>query len=93
MFILYLVSSFPYAFLKTKQWFLWQVDARLVDIKESAVANRTFLDGHVSSIEGITTDAKRKWQAFAMQAEIDAKDAADYSAAKHCRIEELLKHW
>ncbi|KAB2066288.1 hypothetical protein ES319_A09G149900v1 [Gossypium barbadense] len=68
------------------------VDARLVDIKESAVANKTFLDGHVSSIEGIATDAKRKWQAFAMQAENDAKDAADYSAVKHCRIEELLQH-
>ncbi|GMI96676.1 hypothetical protein like AT2G36200 [Hibiscus trionum] len=68
------------------------VDARLVDIKERAVANKTFLDGHVSSMEGITTDAKRKWQAFATQAESDAKDTADYSAAKHCRIEELLQH-
>ncbi|XP_039042177.1 LOW QUALITY PROTEIN: kinesin-like protein KIN-5C [Hibiscus syriacus] len=68
------------------------VDARLVDIKESAAANKTFFDGHVSSMEGITTDAKRKWQAFAMQAEKDAKDTADYSAAKHCRIEELLQH-
>ncbi|XWS59472.1 hypothetical protein CRYUN_Cryun08bG0125000 [Craigia yunnanensis] len=67
------------------------VDARLVDIKESAVANKTFLDGHVSSMEGITTDAKRKWQAFAMQAENDAKDGADYSAAKHCRMESLLQ--
>ncbi|GMI71067.1 hypothetical protein like AT2G36200 [Hibiscus trionum] len=68
------------------------VDARLVDIKEIAVLNKTFLDGHVSSMEGITTDAKRKWQAFAMQAENDARDNADFSAAKHCRIEELLQH-
>ncbi|KAK8553977.1 hypothetical protein V6N13_072899 [Hibiscus sabdariffa] len=68
------------------------VDARLVDIKETAVANKTFLDGHVSSMEGITTDAKRKWQAFTTQVENDAKDTADYSAAKHCRIEELLQH-
>ncbi|XP_022767048.1 kinesin-like protein KIN-5C [Durio zibethinus] len=67
------------------------VDARLVDIRESAVANKTFLDGHVSSMDGITTDAKRKWQAFAMQAENDAKDSADYSAAKHCRMEALLQ--
>ncbi|KAJ4705284.1 Kinesin-like protein [Melia azedarach] len=80
------------------------VDARLVDLRESAAANKTFLDGHVSSMEGITTDAKRKWQAFSMQAENDAKDGADYSSAKHCRMELLLqqcvstgesafKHW
>ncbi|XP_039042768.1 kinesin-like protein KIN-5C [Hibiscus syriacus] len=68
------------------------VDERLDDIKESAVANKTFLDGHVSSVEGITTDAKRKWQAFVAQAENNAKDTADYSAAKHCRTEELLQH-
>ncbi|XVE96398.1 hypothetical protein REPUB_Repub02eG0218200 [Reevesia pubescens] len=67
------------------------VDARLVDIRGSAMASKTFLDGHVSSMEGITTDAKRKWQAFAMQAENDAKDSADYSAAKHCRMEALLQ--
>ncbi|XVF55755.1 hypothetical protein PTKIN_Ptkin06aG0062300 [Pterospermum kingtungense] len=67
------------------------VDARLEDIRENAVANKTFLSAHVSSMEGITTDAKRKWQAFAMQAENDAKDSADYSAAKHCRMEELLQ--
>ena len=69
------------------------MDARLVDIRESAVANKTFLDGHVSSMEGITTDAKRKWQAFSIQAENDARDGADYSAAKHCRMEELLQQW
>ncbi|GKV38905.1 hypothetical protein SLEP1_g46758 [Rubroshorea leprosula] len=67
------------------------VDARLVDMKESAMANKKFLNTHVSSVEGITTDAKRKWQAFATQAENDAKDSADYSAAKHCRMEELLQ--
>ncbi|OMO68330.1 hypothetical protein COLO4_29695 [Corchorus olitorius] len=67
------------------------VDARLVDIRESAVTNKTFLDGHISSMEGITSDAKRKWQAFALQAENDAKDGADYSAAKHCRMEALLQ--
>ncbi|MBA0793451.1 hypothetical protein Gohar_017855, partial [Gossypium harknessii] len=67
------------------------VDARLVDIRESAMANKTFLDGHVSSMVGITTDAKRKWQEFVMQAENDAKDSSDYSAAKHCRMEALLQ--
>ncbi|KAJ0028790.1 hypothetical protein Pint_36047 [Pistacia integerrima] len=80
------------------------VDARLVDLRESAAANKTFLDGRVTSMEGITTDAKRKWQAFSMQAENDAKDGADNASAKHCRMELLLqecvstgesafKHW
>lgn len=69
------------------------MDARLVDLRESAAANKTFLDGHVSSMEGITTDAKRKWQAFSMQAENDAKDGAAYSSAKHCRMELLLQQW
>lgn len=57
------------------------------------MANKAFLDGHVSSMEGITTDAKRKWQAFSAQAESDAKDSADYSAAKHCHMEELIQQW
>ncbi|KAE8098577.1 hypothetical protein FH972_016630 [Carpinus fangiana] len=67
------------------------VDMRLVDLRESATANKTFLDGYVSSVEGITTDAKRKWQAFSTQVENDATDSADYSAAKHCRMEVLLQ--
>ncbi|XP_021289820.1 kinesin-like protein KIN-5C [Herrania umbratica] len=67
------------------------VDERLVNFRESVVASKTFLDGHVSSMECITTDAKRKWQEFAMQAENEAKDSADYSAAKHCRMEALLQ--
>ncbi|KAJ7976146.1 Kinesin-like protein [Quillaja saponaria] len=67
------------------------VDARLVDLRESGTANKAFLDGHVSSMAGITTDAKRKWQAFTLQAEKDAKDSADYSGAKHCCMEELLQ--
>lgn len=80
------------------------VDTRLVSLRETAAQNKTFLDGHVSSLEGITTDAKRKWQEFSSQAENDTKDTADYSAAKHCRMELLLqqcvstaesasKHW
>ncbi|XP_015581587.2 kinesin-like protein KIN-5C [Ricinus communis] len=80
------------------------VDARLVDLRETAIGNRGILDGHVYSMEVVTTDAKRKWQEFSMQAENDAKDAADYSAVKHCRMELLLqqslsttesafKHW
>ncbi|XP_038720640.1 kinesin-like protein KIN-5C [Tripterygium wilfordii] len=80
------------------------VDSRLVDLRESAVTNNTFLDGHIASMDNITTDAKRKWNEFLMQAETDATDCADYSAAKHCRMELLLqqsvstaesafKHW
>lgn len=69
------------------------MDARLGDLRESATSDKTFLDGHISSIEGITTDAKRKWQSFSSQAENDANDGADYSAAKHCRIELLVQQW
>ncbi|KAI3518177.1 hypothetical protein L1887_06635 [Cichorium endivia] len=68
-----------------------KVDARLAGIKETCAGSKTFLDGHVSSVEGITTDAKRKWQEFYLQAENDAKDNADFSAAKHCRMELLLQ--
>ncbi|TQE00172.1 hypothetical protein C1H46_014184 [Malus baccata] len=67
------------------------VDAKLVGFKESAIADKSFMDGHVSSMEGITTEVKRKWGEFSMQAENDAKDGADYSAAKHCRMEVLLQ--
>ncbi|KAI8016225.1 Kinesin-like protein KIN-5C [Camellia lanceoleosa] len=68
------------------------VDARLIHLKDTVIGNKTFLDGHVSSMEGITTDAKRKWQEFSVQAENDVKDCADFSAAKHCRMELLFQH-
>ncbi|XP_021819900.1 kinesin-like protein KIN-5C [Prunus avium] len=67
------------------------VDSKLVGFRESAIADKSFMDGHVSSMEVIATDAKRKWMEFSMQAENDAKDGADYSAAKHCRMEVLLQ--
>ncbi|KAG6744026.1 hypothetical protein POTOM_052734 [Populus tomentosa] len=80
------------------------VDARLADLRETATGNKAVLDGHVSSMEYVSTDAKRKWQEFSMLTENDAKDIADYSATKHCRMESLLqqcvstagsafKHW
>lgn len=69
------------------------MDAKLVELKETAVANKTFFDGHASSMKGITSDAKRKWQEFSTQAENDAKDAADNSSAKHCRMELILQQW
>ncbi|KAG5043914.1 hypothetical protein JHK87_007829 [Glycine soja] len=67
------------------------VDSKLVDLRESGIKNKSFLDGHVSSMGDIVTNAKRKWQAFCVQAEKDAKDTADDSAAKHCRMEKLIQ--
>lgn len=67
------------------------VDARLVDLRETAIANKSFLDEHVSSVEGFTTDAKRKWQTFSMQAESSTNDNAVFSAAQHCSMELLLQ--
>ena len=67
------------------------MDAKLVDLRETVSGNRTFLDGHISAVEGITTEAKRKWQDYFTQAESDVKDSTDFSAAKHCRLELLLQ--
>ncbi|KAF8397922.1 hypothetical protein HHK36_016848 [Tetracentron sinense] len=67
------------------------VDARLVGLRDTAIRNKAVLDEHVSSMEGITSNGKRKWKAFSMQAENDANDSADFSAAKHCRMELLLQ--
>ncbi|KAK1404707.1 kinesin-like protein KIN-5C [Heracleum sosnowskyi] len=80
------------------------VNAKLVGLRETVVGNKTFLDTHVLSIDGITTDAKRKWEEFSVQAGNDVNDCSDFSAAKHCRMEMLLqecvdtnvkasKHW
>lgn len=70
-----------------------QVNAKLVGLRETVVGNKTFLDRHVSSIDGITTDAKRKWEEFSVQAGNDVNDCSDFSAAKHCRMEMLLQEW
>ncbi|XP_020205961.1 kinesin-like protein KIN-5C [Cajanus cajan] len=67
------------------------VDTKLVDLRESGIKNKSFLDVHVSSMGDIVTNAKRKWQAFCVQAEKDAKDTGDYSAAKHCRMGVLMQ--
>lgn len=69
------------------------MDARLVELRETVTENKTFLDGRVTSMEGITKDAKRKWSDFFMQAGSDTKDSADFSAAKHCRMETSLEKW
>ncbi|KAK2418459.1 kinesin protein KIN-5D [Trifolium repens] len=67
------------------------VNSRLVGLRESGIKNKSFLVGHASSVGDIATSAKRKWQSFCIQAEKEAKDTADYSAAKHCRLEVLLQ--
>lgn len=67
--------------------------AKLDGLRDSAIADKAFFDSHISSVGGITSDAKRKWQSFSAQAEKDAKDGEDYSAAKHCRMEVLLQQW
>lgn len=67
------------------------VDAKLGCLKETAIVHKTFLDEHVSAMEGITTEAKRKWEEYFSQTENDAKESADFSAAKHCRMEILMQ--
>ncbi|XP_073272504.1 kinesin-like protein KIN-5C isoform X2 [Primulina huaijiensis] len=67
------------------------VDARLCDLKETVIGNKMFLEGHVSTMDGITTDLKRKWQDSFTQAETNFNDNADFSAAKHCSMELVLQ--
>ncbi|CAN7137735.1 unnamed protein product [Brassica rapa subsp. narinosa] len=67
------------------------VDSRLSNFKDAVSSNKTFLDEHVSTVNTLAKDAKRKWETFAMQAENDAREGADFSAAKHCQMELLLQ--
>ncbi|KAM0946199.1 putative plus-end-directed kinesin ATPase [Dioscorea sansibarensis] len=67
------------------------VGVRLNSLRDAAVENKGFLDGYISSMEGVTTDAKRKWEEFSIKAENDSKDGSDFSAAKHCRMEQQLQ--
>lgn len=69
------------------------MDARLLGLKETVTENKTFLDERVCSMEGINSDTKRKWQDFFVQAGDYTKDSADFSAAKHCRMEKLMQEW
>lgn len=71
--------------------FAWQVDSRLHNFKDAVSSNKTFLDEHVSAVNNLANDAKRKWETFSMQAENEAREGADFSAAKHCRMELLLQ--
>ncbi|XP_010505150.1 PREDICTED: kinesin-like protein KIN-5C [Camelina sativa] len=67
------------------------VDSRLHNFKDAVSSNKTFLDEHVSAVNNLANDAKRKWETFSMQAENEAREGADFSAAKHCRMELLLQ--
>ncbi|CAG7907994.1 unnamed protein product [Brassica rapa] len=67
------------------------VDSRLSNFKDAVSSNKTFLDEHVSTVNTLAKDAKRKWETFSMQAENDAREGADFSAAKHCQMELLLQ--
>ncbi|KAL9676425.1 hypothetical protein QQ045_004639 [Rhodiola kirilowii] len=67
------------------------VGSRISGLRDAAVAHKTFLDGHVSVLEGTTADAKRKWQEYSEQTEKDCNEGADLSAAKHCRVEQVLQ--
>ena len=60
-------------------------------MRDVANENKAFLDNHASIVESVTSEAKRKWHTFSLQAENDAKDGADFSAAKHCRMEHFLQ--
>ncbi|RZC78603.1 hypothetical protein C5167_002796 [Papaver somniferum] len=66
------------------------VGKKLFGLSNTITENKAFLDDHAVAVEGMTTDAKRKWQAFSHQAETDAKDAADYSSTTHCHVDLLL---
>ncbi|KAC9449878.1 hypothetical protein E3N88_45826 [Mikania micrantha] len=68
-----------------------QVDARLATIRETAAGSKKVLEHHVSSFDWITLNAKGKWQDFSMQLENDAKENADFAAAKHCRSKSVLQ--
>lgn len=69
------------------------MDARLATIRKTAAGSKKVLEQHVSSFDKTTSDAKRKWQDFCMQAENDAKENADFAATKHCRFESVLQKW
>ncbi|ONK57135.1 uncharacterized protein A4U43_C10F16970 [Asparagus officinalis] len=67
------------------------VNGRLTAFRDSALENKTVFDEHVSSVNGMTTNAKRKWQEFSMKAQHDSEDGSNFSAAKHCRMELVLQ--
>ncbi|PKA65766.1 125 kDa kinesin-related protein [Apostasia shenzhenica] len=67
------------------------VDARLSGFRDAALEKKVFMDKHISSVERVTADAKRKWEEFSMQAQHYSKEGSDFSSAKHCRLEVILQ--
>ncbi|XP_010943824.1 kinesin-like protein KIN-5C isoform X2 [Elaeis guineensis] len=67
------------------------VEVRLTGLGDAAQDSKAIMDNHASSMDAVTTDAKRKWEEFSKQTEQDSKDGSNFSAAKHCRMEILLQ--
>lgn len=74
-------------------FFTFQVDEKLNGLKHAALENKTFLDGHTSSIEGAIVNGKRKWETFFSEAQTASKEGCDFSSAKHCQMEDRLQAW
>ena len=62
-------------------------------MEEAASERKTSVDEHTFSLKRITNDAKRKWEELSTKADNDYKEGADFSAAKHCRMEVELQKW
>ncbi|KAH7671364.1 Plus-end-directed kinesin ATPase protein [Dioscorea alata] len=67
------------------------VDEKLNGLKRAALEDKTFLDGHTSSIEGVVVNGKRKWETFFSEAQNASKEGCDFSSAKHCQMEDRLQ--
>nr|ADE76262.1 unknown [Picea sitchensis] len=67
------------------------VNTRLSSLREKVIEDRESMQQGILSIDAATSDAKRKWETFAKQADNDANESAALSAAKHCRMELLLQ--
>lgn len=62
-------------------------------MEEVALVGRENVQEITTTLDVLTTDAKRKWENFCKGTEHDLKDASNFSAAKHCRIELELQQW
>ncbi|CAA6668485.1 unnamed protein product [Spirodela intermedia] len=67
------------------------VDVRLGVLRDAASENKASLDTHVASIKALSYEAKRKWEDLSFVAESDSREVAEFSAAKHCRMEAALR--
>ncbi|XP_008806097.2 kinesin-like protein KIN-5C isoform X2 [Phoenix dactylifera] len=67
------------------------VEVRLTGLGDAARDSKAIMDNHASSMDIVTTDAKRKWEEYSKQAEQDSEDGSNFSAAKHCRMELMLQ--